>query len=138
MQAPNSTSKPKKKYLAKVDQGFMITANVLRKIGETMIFEFKSRATGSVIMTKDVAQNILRIIGKDASPQGIIVPQAMPEAIAALQKAITDEKAADKNSAPTSDDEGSGRSISLAQRAIPFIEMLQRAHSAGKDITWGV
>jgi hypothetical protein len=116
----------------------MITANALRKIGETMIFEFKSRATGSVIMTKDVAQNILRIIGKDASPQGIIVPEEIPQAIAALQNAIAQEKSADKGGPPSSEQEAAAAPISLAQRAIPFIEMLQRAHAANKEVTWGV
>ena len=28
--------------------------------------------------------------------------------------------------------------VSLAQRAFPFIEMLEAAHAAGKDVTWGV
>jgi Domain of unknown function (DUF1840) len=102
-----------------------------------MIFEFKSRATGSVIMTKDVAQNILRIIGKEASPQGIIVPEAMPIAIAALQSAIAQEKVADKNTAPASEQEAASTPVSLAQRAMPFIEMLQRAQAANKEVTWG-
>jgi hypothetical protein len=27
--------------------------------------------------------------------------------------------------------------VSLKQRATPFIDMLQRAHKAGKDLVWG-
>jgi Domain of unknown function (DUF1840) len=109
-----------------------------------MIYEFKSRATGSVIMTNDVAQAMLKIIGKPPAAQGIIVPEAMPAAIALLQRAIAAEAAAQKTEqsvAPANQKaqkEDSPPTISLAQRAFPFIEMMQRAHGAGKEITWGV
>ena len=32
---------------------------------------------------------------------------------------------------------GQERPVSLRQRAAPFIDMLQRAHKAGKDVVWG-
>jgi hypothetical protein len=102
-----------------------------------MIYEFKSRATGSLVMTSDVAEALLHIIGKQKGPQGIIVPDAMPAAIDALNKAIALQKSADGSSDQTDDDDGKPR-VSLAQRALPFIEMMQRAHSANKEITWGV
>ncbi len=35
-------------------------------------------------------------------------------------------------------DDGDPYPVSLAQRAFPFIEMLETAHRAGKDVTWGV
>jgi hypothetical protein len=100
-----------------------------------MIYEFKSRATGSLIMTNDVAETLLHIIGKPngtKGTKGVIVPDAMPAAIAALNKEI----ALQKNSEESVDNEGKPK-VSLSQRAFPFIEMLQRAHKAGKEITWG-
>jgi hypothetical protein len=99
-----------------------------------MIYEFKSRATGSLVMTSDVAEAILQIIGKQKGPQGVIVPDAMPAAIDALNTAIALQKAAGEKP----EDEDGKPKVTLAQRALPFIEMLQRAHSAGKEITWGV
>jgi Domain of unknown function (DUF1840) len=102
-----------------------------------MIYEFKSRATGSLVMTSDVAEALLHIIGKQKGPQGVIVPDAMLAAIDALNKAITLQTRADGSKDQADDDEGKPK-ISLAQRALPFIEMMQRAHSAGKEITWGV
>ena len=96
-----------------------------------MIYEFKSRATGSVIMTKDVAEAILQIIGKAAASQGIIVPDSMAGAIAALEAASANNKVGGD------DDEGKPV-ISLGQRAFPLIEMLKAAKAAGKEITWGV
>jgi Domain of unknown function (DUF1840) len=102
-----------------------------------MIYEFKSRATGSVVMTSDVAEALLHIIGKQKGPQGVIVPDAMPAAIEALNKAIALQKSAQASGDNADDDDGKPK-VSLAQRALPFIEMMQRAHSAGKEITWGV
>jgi hypothetical protein len=32
---------------------------------------------------------------------------------------------------------GQERPVSLRQRAAPFIDMLQRAHKANKDVVWG-
>ena len=86
-----------------------------------MIYEFKSRATGSVVMTQEVAEAILKIIGKSAGPQGIIVPDAMAAAIAALEAASATQKAAGE------DDEGKPI-VSIGQRAFPFIDKIGRAH----------
>ena len=119
-----------------------------------MIYEFKSRATGSVIMTKPVAEWILQIIGKEPGRTGVITVAQMPGAVDALNRAIAQEKEelraerramesvgpapgaaadAEKNEA-----ENDPYPVSLAQRAFPFIDLLKEAHSAGKDITWGV
>lgn len=109
-----------------------------------MIFEFKSRATGTVIATQDVAERILRIIGKSPAAKGVILPEQMAKAIADLQHAIDTEKQAARQ-APDSgrneiDNAGDDTAtpVSLAQRAYPFVEMLRQAMAAGKEITWGV
>jgi hypothetical protein len=88
-------------------------------------------------MTSDIAEALLHIIGKQKGLQGVIVPDAMPAAIEALNKAIALQKSADEVGDKATDDDGKPK-VSLAQRAFPFIEMMQRAQSAGKDITWGV
>lgn len=111
-----------------------------------MIYEFKSRATGSVIMTKPVAEWILQIVGKTPGATGIITVDQMPGAVAALRKAIDEERRALRAEAEagTTPEEGGAEAadetypVSLAQRAFPFIEMLEAAHKAGKDVTWGV
>lgn len=106
-----------------------------------MIYDFKSRATGTVTMTGSVAEHILEIIGKAAEPTGIITVAQMPGAVAALKRAIEADRHA--GAAPAAPEGGKGAEeseqvVSLAQRAYPFIEMLEAAHAAGKDVTWGV
>ncbi|MBN9463241.1 MAG: DUF1840 domain-containing protein [Burkholderiales bacterium] len=111
-----------------------------------MIYEFKSRATGSVIMTKPVAEWILGIVGKAPGRTGIITVDQMPAAVAALRRAIEGEKQAQReaekadsvSAADAADAEDDDYPISLARRAFPFIELLETSHAAGKDVTWGV
>lgn len=101
-----------------------------------MIYEFKSRATGNLVMTQSVGERVLGIIGKTPGPTGIITVQQMPGAIEALRKAAAlDKGQADR--AGDEDDEGN-ESVGLSQRVFPFIEMIEQALAAGKDITWGV
>ena len=103
-----------------------------------MLYKFRSKAAGDLIMLGPTGDQLLRIIGKESAPKGIIEPAAMPAAIAALEKAVADEEAvraqADSEGAPPRR-EGF---VSLRQRAWPLVEMLRRAHEADKEIVWGV
>lgn len=109
-----------------------------------MIYKFKSKAAGDVIMMAPTAERVLAAIGKDASSKGIIEPAAMPAAITALERAIADDEAA-RTGADNDDDApadgakpGSGDAMSLRRRAWPMIEMLRRSADAGEPIVWGV
>ena len=99
-----------------------------------MIYKFKSRATGDLIMTQPVAERVLALIGKDRTPQGIIEAGQMPGAIAALESAVAAE-------APqgAGDDDAAGKAdrVSLRQRVWPMVEMMKRALAEDQPITWG-
>lgn len=107
-----------------------------------MLYKFKSKAAGDLIMLEPNGRRVLEIIGKDAGPKGIILPEEMPGAMKALEDAIAREEAEHKAIA----DEARARgevppkfdAISLRQRAVPFLDMLRRCNSAGKEIVWGV
>ncbi len=111
-----------------------------------MLYEFKSRATGSVVMMGPVAERLLGIIGKTGGPTGIITVAQMAQAITDLRSAIDDErrarqqavKAAGAPDHSASDTEPASAGVSLEQRAVPLIDMLERALKAQRDITWGV
>ena len=124
-----------------------------------MLYKFKSKATADLIMLEPNGKQILRIIGKEPSPKGILEVLEMPRAIEALRQAVQQEedtrtqleaqnvsssvdKKDTKDTKDTNDSQGAvtsgkDRPISLRQRAAPFIDMLQRAHKAGKDVIWG-
>jgi hypothetical protein len=48
-----------------------------------MIYKFKSKATGDVIMLGPTGDQLLRCIGREPAPKGIIEPAAMPAAMTA-------------------------------------------------------
>jgi hypothetical protein len=107
-----------------------------------MIYKFKSKAAGDVIMMGPSGDHVLRIIGKAPAPPGIIEPAAMPAAIAAIEQAVLEEEAARKQAEADAAAEGktlpAREAVTLRQRAWPLIDMMRRAHAADEDIVWGV
>ena len=107
-----------------------------------MLYKFKSKATGDLIMLEPNGRRVLEIIGKDAGPKGIILPEEMPAALKALDAAIQREEAEQKAAIDEAKAKGQVPprfdAVSLRQRAVPFIDMLKRASAAGKEVVWGV
>ncbi|HEY8049078.1 MAG TPA: DUF1840 domain-containing protein [Ramlibacter sp.] len=107
-----------------------------------MLYKFKSKAAGDIIMLEPNGRRVLQVIGKDPGPKGIIQPAEMPGAIRALEDAIATEDAEHKAAADEAQAGGQAptgsESVSLRARALPFIDMLRRCEQAGKEIVWGV
>ncbi len=107
-----------------------------------MLYKFKSKAAGDVIMLEANGRQILELIGKadpDQLIKGILLPAEMPTAITDLQTAIAEAQARRKREADQEVSAGLDLNpITLSQRAQPFIDMLQRCHKADKEIVWGV
>lgn len=97
-----------------------------------MLYKFKSKNAGDVIMLEPNGRRILEVIGKDAGAAGIILPEQMLAAIAAIEGAIALEESADEK-----DDVQKGDAPGLRQRAMPFIDMLKRNHKAQTEVVWG-
>jgi hypothetical protein len=102
-----------------------------------MIYKFKSKVTGDVIMMEPGGVAVLRIIGKEPAAKGIIESSSMPAAMKAIEQAVAADEAVGK---PDGDDAkpGKGDGVTLRQRAWPLLEMMKRAHAAGESIVWGV
>ena len=113
-----------------------------------MLYKFKSKATGDLIMLEPQGKHILKLIGKEPGAKGIILPNEMLAAIDALNAAVAHEELAiqaGKDASKGEGDEGVAaptaegpRAISLKQRVVPFIDMLRRAHAEDKEVVWGV
>lgn len=96
-------------------------------------------------MLEHNGHQILTIIGKLDSPvehQGILLPAEMPAAIVALEAAVAEDEIRRTQLARQAQEKGEMPptlgGISLRLRAIPFVEMLRRCHTAEKEIVWGV
>ena len=110
-----------------------------------MLYKFMSKAGGDVIMLGPNGDQLLRLIGKEPAPSGIIEVAQMPAAIAALQAAVADDEAmrAGRNAdagdaADAADEPGAAKGISLRQRVWPMVDLMRRAHAAEQVIVWGV
>lgn len=113
-----------------------------------MIYKFKSKAASDVIMMGPNGDQVLRLLGREPSAQGIIEVADMPAAVAALRAAVDEEDArqavADQQADAAADTAEEARPgsregvVSLRQRAWPLIEMLERSQRAGTEVVWGV
>jgi Domain of unknown function (DUF1840) len=112
-----------------------------------MLFKFKSKATGDLIMLEPNGRRVLEIIGKDPSVTGIILPAQMPAAFAALESAVAAEEAARETAKEAAknakvDEECFNPAVidavPLRQRALPFMELLKKCREANVEIVWGV
>ena len=106
---------------------------------------FKSAATADVIYFGDVAKRMMELMGKEAGGQGIVTVEQLPDAIARLKAAVADDK--ERHRQLVLDEEpktekaaggGSRPAVSLTQRAVPLLEMLETALKEKKPVVWGV
>ncbi len=110
-----------------------------------MLYKFKSKVTGDLIMLEPNGRQVLQIIGKDDAAslaKGILLPADMPSAISALERAMAEDEAAQQqrlqDEKTAGDKTPRSDTVSLRQRAVPFIDMLKRCQEAGKEVVWGV
>ena len=115
-----------------------------------MIYRFKSRAAGDLLMLEPHGDALLRAIGREPSPRGIIEPADIPAAMAALQAAIDADDAvraargtgASEPEAQQDDSRGDGSAtrdgVSLRRRLWPMVDMLRRALAEDEPVVWGV
>ncbi len=107
-----------------------------------MIYKFKSKADGDVIMTGPAGDEVLRVIGKPPAAKGIIEAGSMSAAIAAIEQAVAADEAArvqaEKEAVAAGAKLAPRDGVNLRQRAWPLVEMMKRSISEGADIVWGV
>jgi len=106
------------------------------------VITFQSDASGDVMMFDEVAHRMMDLMGKEHTQRGVVTVEQMPECIARLKAAIAEDRA--KAVAQTHGEAGEGEEsflaarVSLAQRAIPLVELLERSLERQKPVLWGV
>ncbi|MBP9904726.1 MAG: DUF1840 domain-containing protein [Rhodoferax sp.] len=111
-----------------------------------MLYKFKSKAAGDVIMLQPNGEHVLQIIGKhsadEPSVKGILLPEQMAQALDALSAAIAHEEAARRDAIAAAQAEHLPAprfdAIGLRQRAQPLMEMIRLCQKEEEPITWGV
>lgn len=107
-----------------------------------MLYKFKSKAAGDLVMTQPVGDRVLKAMGREPQPQGIFLAEDLPALIQALERSIeADEQARQRLEAEAQargETPPPREAVSLRLRAWPLIEMMRRAQQADKEIVWGV
>jgi len=111
-----------------------------------MLYKFKSKVTGDVIMLQANGQRLLEIIGKhtaaEPSVKGILLPEQMPQALDALKNAVLQEEAQQKEAIAQALAENLPpprfEAIGLRQRTLPLMDMIRQCLKEEEAITWGV
>lgn len=105
-----------------------------------MLIVFKSAASGDLITFEKNAKEMLDVLGKDRDDgKGIVTVAQLPAAIERLKQAIADDPARHttlEDETPAGGDAGDG--VSFYQRALPLLDMLERALKDATPVTWGV
>jgi hypothetical protein len=57
-----------------------------------MIYKFKSKATGDLVMLGPNGDQMLRLLGREPEPKGIVEVEQLAPAIAALRAAVRDAR----------------------------------------------
>jgi hypothetical protein len=108
-----------------------------------MLYKFKSKAAGDVIMLAPNGDQVMRLIGREPAAQGIFEVAHMPQLISALEQAVSADEAARQPEANgdgkpgTSGTSSKGDGVPLRQRVWPLVEMLRRCLGAREPIVWG-
>ena len=101
-----------------------------------MLYKFKSKADGDLILLEANGRKVLEIIGKLPGAQGILLVHEMAAAVTALQAAVVLDDAA-RHAATAEAKAHQMDTVSLHQRTQPFINLLRRCEKENADITWG-
>ena len=101
-----------------------------------MLVTFKTKAYSNITMFGDVAIRLLKLMGHSGTVPSAILADDVPAALERLKAAIAEEKrkaAAARRDEPEDEKEPP---VSLANRALPLIELLEAAAKQNCDVMW--
>lgn len=104
-----------------------------------MLVRFSSVKTEPITMFGDTAVQLIKMLGASGTVPGALTAEDIPAAIARLQQQLQTHKAADAQpSKQVDDDEDRQREppVTLATRAMPLIDLLQRAAAGNAPLMW--
>lgn len=99
-----------------------------------MLVRFSSTETESITMFGDVALQLIRMMGGSGDLPGAIGAKDIPEAVKALRTHLSIVAAAPRE--PQDEDEEKERPVAITTRALPLIDLLERAAAADVPVMW--
>ena len=108
-----------------------------------MIYKFKSKASGDLIMLGPNGDQLLRLLGREPAASGIFEAADLPVLRRQIEAAVADAEAAAGQGSGGSDGDDQEQpqleaGVGLRQRVWPMVQMMERSAAAGEPIVWGV
>jgi hypothetical protein len=104
-----------------------------------MLVTFICKAYPNTTYFGEIAQTLLKMMGKSGNVPGALLAKDVPEALERLQSAIGKLKVESPKASSQGDaeqDDWKDKPVSLAHRALPLIELLSAAAKARCDVMW--
>jgi hypothetical protein len=102
-----------------------------------MLIKFKTTAPyPEITMFGEVGLKLIKLMGRRGTVPSAIGPEDIPEALQSLRKGVAEADAALEDQPPHEEEEGEERRVSLHNRAVPLIEMLEAAERDGVAVMW--
>ena len=102
-----------------------------------MLIKFKTTAAyPEITMFGEVALKLLKLMGRRGTVPSAIGPEDIPAALESLRKGVADADAALEDQPAHDEEEGEERPVSLHNRAVPLIEMLEAAEREDVAVMW--
>jgi hypothetical protein len=106
-----------------------------------MLVTFRTKAYANITMFGDVAKQLLELMGHSGTIPSAIKAEDVPLALARLETAIAQRRAADAAKLGENDDAGSNdydapRKVTISQRAVPLLDLLRAAAANKTDVMW--
>ena len=103
-----------------------------------MLVTFRTRRYANITMFGDVAKQLLELMGHSGTIPSAINAEDVPAAIARLEAALEQRRAAEAADVPEGDrrDDDAPRKVTLAQRAVPLLELLRAAAANKANVMW--
>lgn len=106
-----------------------------------MLYKFKSKAAGDLILLEPAGNRLLKILGREPSPQGIFECEQLKHYMQLIEQAILEEERLLDEAQAQAEQEGKSikrPEVTLRQRLWPMREMMRRCLAEQQPIVWGV
>jgi hypothetical protein len=102
-----------------------------------MLIKFKTTASyPEITMFGEIALKLLGMMGRSGKVPSAIGAEDIPAALESLRQGVAEADAALEDQPPHEEEEGEERRVSLHNRALPLIEMLEAARDADVPVMW--
>jgi hypothetical protein len=102
-----------------------------------MLIKFKTTASyPEITMFGEIGLKLIKMMGRSGKVPSAVGAEDIPAALAALRKGVADADADLEDQPPHEEEEGEERRVSMHNRALPLIEMLETAEREDVPVMW--